>query len=188
VLAVGRLTYYKGFDYLIKAVSQCRNIQLKIVGKGDMDAKLKKLTRELSIKNRVSFCGFLTEDQLGDEFAGCDCLCLPSIERTESFGMVLLEAMYYGKATVVSDVPGSGMGWVVDDNVTGLHVPPKSVEGLKNALNELDMNRDKLRKLGEMGRKKFDQLLHIDKTAGEVSVVYNKILGKTAQTPLQAIR
>lgn len=187
VLAVGRLTYYKGFDYLIKAVSQCRNIQLKIVGEGDMDKNLKKLASELSMDNRVTFCGYLTEDQLEEEFISCDCLCLPAIERTESFGMVLLEAMSHGKATVVSDVPGSGMSWVVDDGVTGLHVPPKSIEGLKHALNELDMNRDKTRQMGVMGREKFDNMFQIDKTAGEVSVVYHQVLGKAAQSSLRII-
>lgn len=183
VLAIGRLTYYKGFDYLIKAASQSENIEVHLVGKGDQDVILNTLTRELGMENRITFHGHLTDEKLVDQFDACDCLCLPSIERTESFGIVLLEAMYYGKATVVSNVPGSGMGWVVDDWVTGLHVPPRRTRDLAHALNELDMNRDKVRQLGKRGRQKFDQLFQIDKSAIGVSMLYSIVLGKAADSP-----
>ena len=72
--------------------------------------------------------------------ATCDCLCLPSIERTEAFGMVLLEAMFFGKATVIGDVKGSGMGWVVDDGITGLEIPTGQpiIYQLDDELNEIE--------------------------------------------------
>ena len=95
--------------------------------------------------------------------------------------MVLLEAMSHGKATVVSNVPGSGMGWVVDDELTGLHVPPENVDALANSLRNLQQNRDKIIRLGENGRQKFDQQFHIDQSAISASTLYLRLL-ETIQT------
>ena len=89
--------------------------------------------------------------------------------------MVLLEAMYHRKATIISAVPGSGMGWVVDDGITGTKVPIKSVMALTNALRHLQLNRDKISLLGEHGRRKFDQQFHIDQSAAGVAELYEKI-------------
>ncbi len=94
-----------------------------LVGSGELENSLKRLATELGVLNRVTFHGKLPAEQLAEQYASCDCLCLPSIERTEAFGLVLLEAMYFGKATVISDVPGSGMGWIVNEGITGIKVP-----------------------------------------------------------------
>ena len=71
----------------------------------------------------MQFCG-------GQKWQGSDCLCLPSIERTEAFGVVLLEAMYFGKPALSSRLRGSGMDWIVEDGVTGLKFEPGSVDSL----------------------------------------------------------
>ena len=176
VLAIGRLTYYKGFDYLIRALAGCENVDLHLVGTGDQEAALKALTKELTLEDRVTFHGQLTDTQLAKEFGTCDCLCLPSIERTEAFGMVLLEAMYLGKATLVSDVSGSGMGWVVDDGLSGELVPPQDEAALANSLGRMQENRDKLRAMGRAGRQKFDRYFHIDESAAGVRKLYQQVL------------
>lgn len=175
VLAVGRLTYYKGFEYLIRAIAQCEEVQLHLVGSGEQQAKLRALTATLNLQQRVHFHDFLPDPQLEEQFRQCDCLCLPSIERTEAFGMVLLEAMLHAKATIISKVPGSGMGWVVDDGVTGLHVPPEDTAALAGAIRQLQQNRDNMRRLGKRGREKFDSQFHIDKSSVQVSRLYHDI-------------
>ena len=95
VLAIGRLTYYKGFDYLIRAVTKTDNIAIRLVGTGDQETYLKELSANLGIADRVQFLGALSDQELEQELVNSHCLCLPSIERTEAFGMVLLEAMYF---------------------------------------------------------------------------------------------
>ncbi len=89
--------------------------------------------------------------------------------------MVLLEAMNNSKATVISDVAGSGMGWVVQHNITGLKVPPKDVEKLATALLNLQRDRAKMRAMGEQGRRRFDQEFHINQSAAGVAEVYHKL-------------
>ena len=183
VLAIGRLTYYKGFEYLVRAAAECGPIEVHIVGKGDEEAMLKALSRELKLGNRITFHGHLPADELAEQFGACDCLCLPSIERTEAFGMVLLEAMHHGKATVISNVRGSGMGWVVDDGITGLHVPPGDAGELANSLGQLQQNRDKIHQLGESGRQKFDRRFHIDRSATAISALYKSVLKPARGNP-----
>ena len=176
VLAVGRLSYYKGFDFLIRAAALLEHIDVHIVGNGEKAAALSKLTSQLGIDSRVTFYGHLSDVELQDKFRQADCLCLPSIERTEAFGMVLLEAMYYGKATVISDVEGSGMGWVVEESITGLKVPTGDVEALKNALGKLDSDRAKLSRLGLDGKLKFEQDFHIRKSTAAVLDLYKTLV------------
>lgn len=165
VLAIGRLTYYKGFDYLLRAIALCPDVRVDLVGTGDREASLQQLAGELGITDRVTFLGHVSDTELAQCIEDADCLCLPSIERTEAFGLVLLEAMYYRRATIVSDVAGSGMGWVVEDGETGILVEPGNEQALAAAITNLAQNRDKMRRLGTNGRLRFERLFHIDKSA-----------------------
>ena len=176
VLAVGRLTYYKGFEFLISAAADCAFVEVHIVGVGERGAMLKALAARLAVSDRVIFHGHLSAHALAEQFASCDCLCLPSIERTEAFGLVLLEAMYYARATVVSCVRGSGMGWVVKDGVTGLHVAPENKESLSTALRHMYGDRARVRTLGIKGRDRFYRHFHIDESAMGVEKVYYNVL------------
>ena len=175
VLAIGRLTYYKGFEYLLRAVAKAPGIHVHLVGEGDQSANLRSLTATLNIEDRVTFHGALSNPDLTRKYAACDCLCLPSIERTEAFGMVLLEAMYFGKAAVIGDVEGSGMGWVVDDGVTGIKVRPADADALAGALLRLSANREELALMGRAGRRKFAEQFDIDESIKGLLDVYHRI-------------
>lgn len=109
VLCVGRLTYYKDFGTAIQAVSLIPNAQLHIVGDGDEAEALKTLASELGVSSRVTFFGAVSDDTLWREYIWCDFLCLPSVERTEAFGLVILEAALFGKPCMVANTAGSGM-------------------------------------------------------------------------------
>ena len=176
ILAIGRLTYYKGFCYLIEAAALLPDMQVHIVGTGDQESELKALAASLKLEQQVIFHGVLDNRQLAAQMTLCDCICLPSIERTEAFGMVLLEAQSFAKATVVSDVPGSGMGWVVEHNKTGLKVPPADASALADALRNLQNNRDELAAMGRNGRQKFIKEFEISKAVEGLIRVYQQVL------------
>jgi glycosyltransferase involved in cell wall biosynthesis len=178
VLAVGRLTYYKGFRYLIEAAAQTPDIHVNLVGDGDQAENLRALTASLNLQDRVTFHGILSDDELAQKMVDCDCLCLPSIERTEAFGMVLLEAMYFGKATVVSDVEGSGMGWIVDDGITGIKVKPANANALADAFKRLAADREELDNMGKRGREKFDQHFEINHAIEDLIEIYQQTLNR----------
>ena len=175
VLAIGRLTYYKGFRYLIEAAAKLENICVDLVGHGDQEKELKELTISLNIQDRVSFHGVLSDAELSQQMQKCDCVCLPSIERTEAFGMVLLEAMYFGKATVVGNVAGSGMGWIVEDGITGIKVKPADADALVEAFRRLSEDRTELEEMGKRGKEKFHQCFAIDHAIEGLIDVYQKV-------------
>lgn len=177
ILAIGRLTYYKGFGFLIRAMAMLENAELHIVGEGSLRDELWKLARELDVEGRVHFHGGLDDQSLAARLGACDCVCLPSIERTEAFGLVLLEAMAFGRATVSSRVLGSGMSWVVEDEVTGLMVPPRDVEALAAALARLRDDPALAARLGAAGRERFRKHFAIGPSAAALTRVYEQVLG-----------
>ena len=181
VLAIGRFTYYKGYEYLLRAVAEAGRVEVDLVGEGELRRSLQRLAGDLGIADRVTFHGHLSSPALSEQYAACDCVCLPSIERTEAFGLVLLEAMYFGKATVISDVPGSGMGWIVDHGVTGLKVPPGDTAALADAFRQLHADRDTLARFGKNGRTRFDQQFHICRPAAGIIEIYTHLLPATGQ-------
>ena len=87
--------------------------------------------------------------------------------------MVLLEAMRYGRPVLASAIPGSGVGWVVQDGVTGLLVPPADPEALAIRLNRLrSMDRDAL---GRAGRQCLEQFFHIRQVARATIDLYREL-------------
>ena len=142
---------------LLHAISQTHQVELDLIGHGEQLNSLKALCQQLGITNRVRLHGTVNDDERDALLLQSDCLCLPSTDRTESFGIVLLEAMSAGKPCVVTDVPGSGMTTVVKAGQTGLVVPYGDHTKLAAALAQLADNREMLSELGTQGRQRFVQ-------------------------------
>jgi rhamnosyl/mannosyltransferase len=181
VVAIGRLTYYKGHDVLIRAIKELPHATLLLVGGGDRRARLERAIAREGLQQRVRLTGHLVDRHLQALIQSADCLCLPSLERTEAFGLVLLEAMRYGKAVIASSVEGSGMNWVVDHNTTGLLVPPGNVGELARALARLAASPTTRADMGRAGQQKFMDRLQINKIAEATQNVYKEIM--VAATP-----
>ena len=175
VVAVGRLAHYKGFDMLLKAISQTQQVELDLIGSGEQLNSLKALCQKLALTNRVRFHGSVSDDERDALLLQSDCLCLPSTDRTESFGIVLLEAMSAGKTCVVTDVPGSGMTTVVQAGHTGLVVSCGDNAALAGALELLAKNREKLIELGTKGRERFVQAFTIERSTRAILELYAQI-------------
>src|SRR5690606_4146956 len=105
-----------------------------------------------------------------------DCLCLPSIERTEAFGLVLLEAMREGRPCVVTDVPGSGMSWVVRHGETGLVTRSGDVDALRAALVQLRDAETLRTAMGDAGRQRFREHFTIPAIARQFVDLYQDVL------------
>jgi len=181
VIAVGRLAYYKGFDRLLRALAQCPDVTLEIIGDGERKHELKALIEELQLSERVTLLGNLSDQELDQRLRASDCLCLPSIERTEAFGVVLLEAMARGKACVVTSVPGTGMSWVVQHNHSGLVVPPNDIDALADALAQLAANRALCKTMGNAALERFRKEFTIDASAAEIEKIYHELTQNKAE-------
>jgi rhamnosyl/mannosyltransferase len=175
VLAVGRLTYYKGFDRLLEAVAGI-DASLVIVGAGNDLARLRSLTDELDCAERVRI-ETDADDRLRNAYLeSCDVLCQPSLERTEAFGIVLLEAFAFGKPVVASAIPGSGAPWVVTSTGGGMLATPGDAPSLAASLEELLAAPQRAADLGAAGRAAVESRFDIARVARDIEAVYAEAL------------
>ncbi len=150
VFALGRHVYYKGFDVLIEAMQHI-DAQLILGGDGPLKAELQQQAERLGVAHKVTFTGSIPEAELAAYFNACDVFCLPSVEPSEAFGLVQLEAMACGKPVVCTQL-NNGVNVVNQAGVTGLAVPVRDATALAEALNTL-LNDDALRsKLGQQAK------------------------------------
>lgn len=154
VFFTGRLVYYKGVDVLLKAFRLVNGCELFIAGTGELEAELKAYAKEHNMDDKVHFLGFLPDDELKQAYADCDIFVLPSVAKSEAFGIVQLEAMVYGKPVINTLLP-SGVPHVSIHQKTGLTVPPSDFESLSAAILVLARNRE-LRE--EMGKKAAERV------------------------------
>lgn len=174
LLCIGRLTYYKGQQYLIRAVAPLPHIELVLVGTGKAMDNYKALVDKLGIGERVRLFGHATAAELDTLLATCDGLCLPSIERTEAFGLVLLEAMRQGKPCICTDVTGSGMSWVVQDGVTGLVAKSEDADDLRRAIAKLADDPALAAALGRRGYARYTGEFTMETVTKKILALYNE--------------
>lgn len=176
LLAVGRLTYYKGLEVLLDALVRTTDCSLLIVGEGEERRALQRRISELQLGGRVALMGNLDDAELDAVYRGADVLCLASLDRAEAFGLVLLEAMRAGKPCIASRVPGSGMTEVVQDQITGLLVQPGSADELAYAIARLRDNSALRDALGEAGRQRWEASYRIESSATAINECYQAVL------------
>lgn len=179
LLSIGRLAYYKGFETLIRAVAAMPGVELQIAGDGELRGELEALLRSLASAGAapaVRLLGAVDDDTKHRLLCDCDVVCLPSCERTEAFGVVLLEAMKHGRPCIASDLPGSGMPWLVAEAGAGLLAPVNDVGGWQRAIGRLRDEPALRRRLGEAGRRAFVERFSIDACARSIAAVYHLCL------------
>lgn len=156
LLSIGRLTHYKGFETLIRAVATTPGLELLIIGEGEQRPMLEALIRELTPSGtppRVRLLGALNETSKTRLLTDTDLFCLASCERTEAFGMVVLEAMRLGRPCLVSDLAGSGLPWLVRQSGAGWLVSdPTQVKSWQASLSALPTRPAELAAAGARGR------------------------------------
>ena len=172
VLAVGRLTYYKGFETLVRAVARVPGLQLRLAGDGEDRASLERVVAETGAADRIALLGEVDDDALCRLMASCDVLCLPSRERTEAFGLVLVEAMRYGKPLVASDLAGSGVTHVAREGRNAILVPPEDVPAWATALASLAEHPAQREMLGRLGRERYLREFDIGPVASRIRALY----------------
>lgn len=143
VFSLGRHIYYKGFDFLIESAKYIQyDTVILLGGVGDLSESFRNQIIQNGLENKVYLLGKIPHDQLGSYYDACDVFCLPSVERSEAFGVVQIEAMSFGKPVISTNIEGSGVDWVNRNDVTGKIVPIKDAMALANAINEVVSNHN----------------------------------------------
>lgn len=159
ILSVGRLVRRKGFDRVIEhlpnLVAEGFDVYYLICGSGPMESELRKLADNLGVSSRVIFAGFVPDEELAGYYAACDLFSMltffdSKVKSIEGFGIVYLEAGYFGKPVIASRV--GGVEDAVLDGETGLLVEPNFPKEIGEKLRQLCADRELRQKLGRKGQ------------------------------------
>lgn len=174
ICSVGRFARYKRFHVLVQAMQHLPQARLVIVGKGPMLEQVRRQCRQLDMEERVHLPGRLEEDDLQELLRRCWLFCLPSQERTEAFGLALLEAMACSRPLVTAPIAGSGVLWLNRHECTGLVARDAEAQALAEAMGRL-LQDDALRqRLGRAGREFFLAHCAISTVAQSIQTLYER--------------
>ena len=175
VISVGRLIYYKGFEFLIDAMKEVRG-KLLIVGSGPLRAALEQRARDAGIADRVELLGEIQNVDTVPYYHAADVFALASIARSEAFGIVQIEAMACGRPVINTSLD-SGVPFVSLDGVSGLTVPPQDPPALAAAINRLLDDAELRRRLGEGARQRARAEFAVEKMTDRVMALYRSVTG-----------
>jgi glycosyltransferase involved in cell wall biosynthesis len=155
-LFVGRLVPYKGLDVLLEALARVPEAELVIIGEGPLQSSLTDQAASSGITGRVHFAGPMDQTGVADHLSRARALVLPSVDASETFGLVQLEAMAAGVPVIASDLP-TGVREVGEPGRTCLLVTPGDAGALADAMISLQNEPDLVVNLGTAGRVRFQE-------------------------------
>ena len=177
VLYVGRLVERKGVAYLIDAAATVPNVRIVIIGDGPERAALEQRAAERGVMERVEFRGWVTPQDLDRAYASATAFALPAVVDkrgdTEGLGMVLLEAMSYYVPVVTTAL--GGITDIVENEKTGLLVPPNDANALAAALQRLIEDRTLAARLGEAGERVIEDRFSWPHIIDQFAGVYDSL-------------
>lgn len=179
ILFVGSLDkahYFKGIKNLLKAVSILRSklsfeIDLNIVGRGDLLDYYKFLAKKYKVEDIVNFADSVEDSVLPEFYNYCDVFVLPSINQGEAFGLVLLEAMASGKPVVASNLPG--VRSVFKSGEHGLVVKPNDVDDLVEKLKAILKDDELGQRFGKAGRELIEKKYTWEEVGKRLDLIYH---------------
>ncbi len=182
ILAVGRLVYKKGFDYLIKAIPEVikkhKNIKIIIGGDGDLREKWESLSVKLKVNKYLTFAGTLKRDEILYYYNLADIMVTPSIldssGNIDGRPLVILESMACGKPQIVTDLPGISDNLV--EGVNALLVPQKNSKAIAAAIQILIKSKNLREKMGKENIKIARNKLSTKSVGSRYTKSFNKIL------------
>lgn len=153
ILAVGRMVYKKGYDYLIRALKLLKKKQIKLLlaGEGDLKDEWIRLTKNLKLENKVIFIGNIRRDIIVKYYNMADICVAPSIVdklgNVDGGPVTNFEAMACGTPQIVTNV--LGIADVLKNGVNGFIIPQKNIKALANAIDKLSNSQTLRQNMGK---------------------------------------
>ena len=181
IVAIGRMVEKKGFEYLIKAMNIIIKSKpeafLNIVGTGELENSLIKLTRELGLTKSVNFLGAQPNERAIYELSSSDIAVLPCVVAKDGdidvCPLTLQEAMAM-EVPVVSTTVGS-IPELIEDGKEGLLVPERNESALAQAIIRLIDNPSLRREMGKKGREKILREFNIETQVEKLTHIWSRI-------------
>jgi glycosyltransferase involved in cell wall biosynthesis len=183
ILYAGRLLKRKGINYLIEAFAKIKKEMadtcLLVIGGEGLYGKtreesftifeLKSHSEKLGLKlNRdLYFLGDIKDEDLVRYFRICNVFVLPGINYVigEPWGLVINEAMQFGKPVISTDAVGAAYD-LIDDGINGFMIPEKNVDALSKALYNVLSDQDVERKMGMESKRIINRYKYEDMFKG----------------------
>lgn len=174
LLIVGRIVERKGHDMVIRSLPRILqkfpDTLFVIVGEGIYRKNLEQLVKDLQLGNHVLFTGKLSRIELSAMYELCDIFVMPARQLydydVEGFGIVYLEANYFGKPVIGGK--SGGVSEAVLDGVTGLLVDPQNSKDFVIAVFTLLENTDFAHRLGYQGMDRVHSQFHWSRQAEKI--------------------
>lgn len=149
ILYAGQITRGKGVDVLLRALAKVQSrFECIILGDGHHKAACEKLSRKLGLQDRVTFKGFIPQEELKAYYRECSVVALSSV-WPEPIATIGLEVMRYGLPVVAFDAGGI-KDWLIDGE-NGRLVPWMDTAAYASALDELLRDKSKAQAMGQAG-------------------------------------
>lgn len=175
VYSLGRLVEYKGYEHLIKAAKYLPdNYKVVIGGMGPLRDELEKEISDLDLSGKVELIGRVPDEEMIRRYCEAKVFVLPSVWKTEAFGIVQIEAMSLGKPVVATKIPGSGTSWVNEDGISGYNVEPGNARELAGAILKICEDPEEYQKFSEYARKRYESLFTLEKMIDRCIEIYNE--------------
>jgi glycosyltransferase involved in cell wall biosynthesis len=181
-LFVGRLVERKGVRYLLDAVARARasgvDVGLDVVGEGPIRPDLEGHAHSLGLGEAVRFHGFVSDAELIQRYLACHAFVLPAVVDSkgdvEGLGVVIIEALAYGRAVIASDA--GGITDIVEHDRTGLLVPPGDAAALSDALVALARDPERAARLGKAGRSHVQRYFSWTAIIDNLTALYQRLV------------
>lgn len=170
---------FKGLTNLIAALAEIRrrpefsSVILNVVGGGDLLGSYEAQAEALGLKQAVIFYDKVGDSKLVDFYNYCDCFVLPSVDRSEAFGLVLLEAMACSRPVVASNLPG--VRSVFKNGEQGFLVKPGSITDLAEKILRVLRNKNLAEKMGRAGRELVEKKYSWAAAGKKLDAVYHYV-------------
>lgn len=182
ILTVAKLRQHKGLDVLLHAIKKLGAVaagyRFVFVGDGPEAEALKQLASRLGIADATVFTGELQLPVVSKLYEDCEFFVLPS--RVEPFGIVLLEAMVFGKAVLATKV--GGVKEFVSDGDNGILVEPDDCDALAKQIGRLISARELRTRIGENGRRLVEEKYDYGFIIREYESLFQRVHGSEQPT------
>lgn len=177
VLTTAKLYPRKGIDILLEAISKVEtnvpDLRFAIAGNGPEEQMLKQMAQDLRVEDRIMFLGDIQSKDIPALVKNSEFFVLPS--RSEPFGIVLLEAMTFGKAIIATKV--GGIPEFVIDGFNGLLVPSEDSEALAAKIDLCIEDHDLRERIGKNGRSVVENQYDYGALILQYERLYESIIG-----------
>ena len=158
LMSLGRFVGKKGYEYLIRAVKELTgsglDFHLLLAGDGPLRGKLEQLADQLGLDRQISFPGFIPYDRVSELMNRADLFVVPSVVDAsgdrDGIPNVIMEALLHGLPVIASEV--SGIPELIENDHTGLLVPPGNTAALARAILQMANQRETAMAMADRGR------------------------------------